>query len=112
MREGEDGWLDSQRLPHNDVRWDLGTFPNSQVPISYASVLPLTTGFNHSGTGLWYEKSTGFSLLKTVDMNNRAQGSMNPHVKTHLHPDVDLYKEIPGTLNNFSFSRVYSVFSI
>jgi len=92
--DGDVGWLDSQRLPHNDVRWDLGTKRNGHVPRSFASVLPLTTEFNESGTGLWYEKSTGYSLLKTVDMNNRAQGAMNPHVKTHLHPEINLYNEI------------------
>jgi hypothetical protein len=96
-RVGEVGWLDSQRLPHNDVRWDLGTRRNGEVPLSFASVLPLTNEFENSGTGLWYEKSTGLSLLKTVEMNNMAQGRMNPHVKTHLHPEVDLYEEIPDS---------------
>jgi tetratricopeptide (TPR) repeat protein len=93
--DGEIGWLDSQRLPHNDVRWDLGTKHNGHVPKSFASVLPLTNDFDESGTGLWYEKSTGDSLLKTVQQNNNAQGAMNPHVKNHLHLDVNLYEEIP-----------------
>lgn len=83
------------RLPHNDIRWELGTRPDGVVPGSFASVLPLTTDFNRSGTGLWREKVTGFSLLKNVAMNNAAQGNMNPHNKGHLHPEVDLLDEIP-----------------
>lgn len=87
-------WLDSQRLPHNDVRWDIPCKAGGQVPGSYASVLPLTTQFNRSGTGLWVEAATGTSLLKTVAMNNAAQGNMNPHVPTHLRPELDLLAEI------------------
>jgi hypothetical protein len=28
-------WLDSQRMPHNDVRWDLGVLPDKTVPARY-----------------------------------------------------------------------------
>ncbi len=38
---------------------------------------------------------TGLSLLKTVAENNAAQGNMNPHVPSHLHPELDLLEAIP-----------------
>jgi hypothetical protein len=87
-------WLDSQRLPHNDVRWDIPCHADGRVPTSYASVLPLTKAFNRSGTGLWVEAATQTSLLQTVAMNNAAQGNMNPHNPAHLRPDLDLLAEI------------------
>lgn len=83
-------WLDSHRLPHSDVRWDLGTKPNGGMPTCYASVLPLTTQFNRSGTGLWLENESGLSLLKTVKENELAQGNMNPHVANRKHPELDV----------------------
>jgi len=92
---GSTRWLDSQRLPHNDIRWELGTSPKGDVPKSFASVLPLTSNFQRSGTGVWRERSSGYSLLKTVDTNEAAQGNMNPHVERHLHPEIDLYSEVP-----------------
>jgi len=95
-RNGEVPWLDSQRIPHNDIRWDLGLFPNGDVPVSFASVLPLTRDFNRSGTGLWMERVTGLSLLRNVDENNKAQGNMNPHNPGHLHPHLDLLVEVPN----------------
>jgi len=106
--QGEVKWLDSQRIPHNDVRWDLGTLPGNNVPASYASVLPLTTKFNDSGTGLWRERSTGFSLLKTVAQNSDAQGRMNPHVKERLHPEVNLLVEVPDPSPHSVLSHVWA----
>jgi hypothetical protein len=88
-------WLDSQRLPHNDIKWDLGVLPGGAVPGSYASVYALTRDFNTSGTGLFLEKESGFSLLKTLPMNERAQGNFNPHHEGRQHPELDLLEEIP-----------------
>jgi len=105
---GEVKWLDSQRIPHNDVRWDLGTSPGNNVPSSYASVLPLTTKFNESGTGLWRERSTGYSLLKTVQQNSDAQGRMNPHVKGRLHPEANLLEEIPDPSPHALTSHIWA----
>jgi hypothetical protein len=106
--QGEVKWLDSQRIPHNDVRWDLGTLPDGSVPVSYASVLPLTTKFNESGTGLWRERSTGNSLLKTVAQNSEAQGRMNPHVKERLHREVDLLVEVPDPSPHAVTSHIWA----
>ena len=90
-------WLDSQRLPHNDINWKFGVVQDEArtVPTSYASVLPLTTEFNNTGTGLFLEKTSGFSLLKTLPMNEEAQGAINPHVDGRKHPELDLLKAIP-----------------
>jgi hypothetical protein len=68
-------WLDSQRIPHSDMRWDLGTKPDGSVPTCYASVLAFTDDFDTSGTGVWRERSTKLSLLKTVENNSAAQVS-------------------------------------
>ena len=90
-------WLDSQRLPHNDINWKFGVKRDAArtVPTSYASVLALTNEFNNSGTGLYLEKSTGYSLLKTLPMNEAAQGAFNPHVDGRKHPELNLLEEIP-----------------
>ena len=90
-------WLDSQRLPHNDINWQFGVHHDAEktVPTSYASVLSLTDEFQNSGTSLYLEKSTGYSLLKTLPMNEAAQGAFNPHVASRKHAELDLYKEIP-----------------
>jgi len=90
-------WLDSQRLPHNDIKWNYGVVRDNakSIPVSYASVYPLTKAFNDSGTSLFLEKESGFSLLKTLPMNERAQGNSNPHHDGRLHPELDLYEEIP-----------------
>ena len=90
-------WLDSQRMPHNDVRWDLGVHRDAAqtVPASYASVYGMTTKFDRSGTGLFLEKESGHSLLKTLPMNERAQGNFNPHVDARLHPHLHIRKEVP-----------------
>ena len=93
-------WLDSQRLPHTDIDWQHGLRKNEstgvyEVPQCYASLLSLTTKFNESGTGIYLEKETGWSLLKTLPMNERAQGNINPHVENHLHKHLNLREEIP-----------------
>ena len=93
-------WLDSQRLPHTDINWAYGLRQNEhtgiwEVPSCYASLLSLTREFNQSGTGIYLEKGTGWSLLKTLPMNEEAQGNMNPHVKQRLHPELDVREVIP-----------------
>jgi len=88
-------WLDSQRMPHNDVRWDLGVLPDKTVPASYASVLGLTDQFDNSGTGLFLEKKSGLSLLKTLPMNEEAQGNFNPHMDGRLHKELFIRTEVP-----------------
>ena len=112
--DGDDGvlWLDSQRIPHNDVRWDIPTNSDGTVPVCYACVLPLTRDWNSSGTGIWVERGTGFSLLKTVSMNNQAQGNMNPHVDHRMHADLDLYKEIPDPLPQALYEHVWAKMSV
>jgi hypothetical protein len=88
-------WLDSQRLPHTDTKWDLGVLAGGEVPTSYACVYTLTNEFNNSGTALFLEKESGFSLLKTLSMNERAQGNFNPHHTGRRHPEINLLEEIP-----------------
>ena len=88
-------WLDSHRLPHNDIRWNLGIRTNGHVPESYASVLALSRSFNGTGTGFYREKSTGLSLLKTRLDNELAQGSMNPHHSGRRLAHLDLLAEVP-----------------
>lgn len=79
-------WLDSQRLPHTDIRWDLGvrTGEERNVPPSLATVYTLTDKFNDTGTTLWRTRGSKtnpdkkMSLLRTLPMNEEAQGSFNP----------------------------------
>ena len=65
------------------------------MPPSYASVLPLTTDFNETGTAFYREKTSKLSLLKTPEENTRAQGAMNPHYNGRLHPHLDVLEEFP-----------------
>jgi hypothetical protein len=95
-KDGDIKWLDSERIPHTDIRWDHGTLPNNRVPMSFASVLPLTTDFNNSGTSLWREMATKLNVLRTVAENEEAQGNMNPHVANRRHADLNLLEEIPA----------------
>jgi hypothetical protein len=94
-KHGKILWLDSERLPRVEIRWDYGTLPGGVVPQSYATELPLMANFNESGTGLWRERSSKLHLLKTVAENEEAQGNMNPHVANRKHPELDLLEEIP-----------------
>ena len=62
---------------------------------SYASVLGLTDQFDNSGTGLFLEKKSGLSLLKTLPMNEEAQGNFNPHMDGRLHKELHIRTEVP-----------------
>lgn len=89
-------WLDSQRLPHTDILFDMGFDPNTSVfAQSYASVLSLTNEWNSSGTGLWVENETGYSLLKTRYQHSAVFDRINPELRSHSHPEINLYREIP-----------------
>lgn len=91
----EVAWLDAQRIPGNEIAWHLGLYEDKSVPVSYEVDLSLSVGFESSGAGLWLERSTGLSVLRTLPENEEAQGSMNPRVEKRKHADLDLLKEIP-----------------
>eukprot|EP00403_Amphidinium_massartii_P002388 CAMPEP_0178370826 /NCGR_PEP_ID=MMETSP0689_2-20121128/507_1 /TAXON_ID=160604 /ORGANISM="Amphidinium massartii, Strain CS-259" /LENGTH=281 /DNA_ID=CAMNT_0019990669 /DNA_START=369 /DNA_END=1210 /DNA_ORIENTATION=+ len=94
-------WLDAQRNPHNDVKWEYGVMPNSKVvPPSLATVYGLTTLFNDSGTSIFRVKRTTedpnekLSLLETLPQNERSQGVFSGRVDKRV-PDLDVREEIP-----------------
>jgi len=98
-------WLDSQRLPHNDVRWDhemvKGPDGKHIVPQSFATVLGLTSAFSDTGTSIWRTNGTTddpkrkLSLLSTLEQNESGQGAMNPWRDGRMHRDVKARDEIP-----------------
>ena len=92
-RPGPVRWLDKNRLPHTDVH---EVNADGTVQACYASVLALTRDFNRSGTGLWVERSSGLSLLRTEDENHLAQGSMDPFNPNRRFPNLDLLAEVPN----------------
>jgi hypothetical protein len=64
----------TQTTKHNHAQRET-----DEVAPSYAVVYGLTKHFNSTGTSLFLEKETGWSNLKTLAMNERAQGNSNPH---------------------------------
>mmetsp|Transcript_65131 Transcript_65131/g.121394 ORF Transcript_65131/g.121394 Transcript_65131/m.121394 type:complete len:446 (+) Transcript_65131:85-1422(+) len=94
-------WLDAQRNPHNDIKWEYGILqPSKVVPPCLATVFGLTSLFNESGTSIFRTKRTTedsnerLSLLETLPQNERAQGVFSGRVD-HRVPDLDVRKEIP-----------------
>ena len=81
-------WLDSQRLPHNDIAWGEQGRPvrrdGNKVATCFATVLGLTDRHDETGTSIWRSNGTNrdpgekLSLLSTLELNEVAQGSMNP----------------------------------
>lgn len=99
-------WLDAQRLPHNDIRWDIGNTRaadgTSHVPPSIATVLGLTSRWNESGTTLWRVAGTSRSeeekpsLLTTVEVNSAAFGGYSNRAGPRSrYPDADVRQEVP-----------------
>jgi hypothetical protein len=89
-RQPRKTWLDSQRMPHNDIKWEHGVRQQGDyqgtVPPSLATVYTLNNRFNNTGTSIWRTKATArdagekLSLLRTLPQNEAGQGAMNPHV--------------------------------
>jgi len=96
-------WLDAQRLPHTDIRWDLGTSGDARhVPPSIATVLALSSKWNASGTAFWRVTGTTRSeaekpsLLPTLRVNEEAQGGFSGRTGPRgRHPHLDLRAEVP-----------------
>ena len=98
-------WLDAQRLPHNDIRWDLGN-RDGRVPPSIATVLGLTSGWNESGTTLWRVRGTARSedekpsLLTTVDVHAARDASPPPARDPHSALRVQINSAAMGGYSN------------
>jgi len=98
-------WLDAQRLPHNDIRWDLGN-RDGRVPPSIATVLGLTSGWNEAGTTLWRVRGTARSedekpsLLTTVDVHAARDASPPPARDPHSALRVQINSAAMGGYSN------------
>eukprot|EP00929_Paragymnodinium_shiwhaense_P097290 TRINITY_DN59025_c0_g1_i1.p1 TRINITY_DN59025_c0_g1~~TRINITY_DN59025_c0_g1_i1.p1 ORF type:complete len:718 (-),score=81.96 TRINITY_DN59025_c0_g1_i1:306-2459(-) len=103
-------WLDAQRTPHADIFWEQidnipledGDDNDALVPPLLATVYALTNNFEDSGTSIWRVKRTTedpeemTSNLKTVQQNQRAQGSYSTKAGARgLYPDLRIRDEMP-----------------
>lgn len=114
-RQLDGRWLDAQRLPHNEIRWDLGLRAGGKVPPSLALHLGLTASFNDTGYSVWRVKRTArsskerLSLLKTLDQNEAAQGAFSGRNGPRgVHPEIDLRKEIPDPHPHYKLSHSWA----
>merc|ERR1719282_781374 len=109
-------WLDTQRLPHNEIDWNLGVQEQGQiVPPSVMANIALTTKFNDTGLGIWRVKQTlrdsneRLSLLETLDDNEVAQGTYTiKKGRRNTFPDLNIRHEIPDPHPHSKLSHAWA----
>lgn len=107
-------WLDSQRIPHNDVKWNYGVRKSGEVPPCFATVYALTDEWKSTGTTIFRSKGTNrdpnekISLLETLSDNENAQGAMNPHIAGRLHPELDVRVEVPDPYPQYKTDHAWA----